>query len=844
MKKLMKYLGMSFEKAEKHITDYLTKRRLTTTNEWGTPLSDILDRANQSIDSHVSKLFGTTSPEIKKAFSKLSVYDVVDEAGETITQVQKYEAAGITRFRQLQDTPSSIQHLGWLRGNIWGTGLQFLTSAQARSGLGLGTLASLDAVGTNQINNKAVTLAKFQDVAAYSIVGRIGDTEGVIAVITADANGVLRRSGSGDLVFGTLVTGNIGDSQITHVKYQNIDSQRIIGRISAGSGVVEELTGGNVRTIADVYSKTEGDNRYGRLSFENIWLENQTFNKDITVKGTALFKELIIDQLSVVAGSQLLSYARGKIASVDAGANQITLEDPNDRNTTSFIVDDFFWVAAVDIEGTTLKNVKGQITAITDTTLTLNTGVTGGTGAVSDLDPGDVIVQRGHPTDTERQNLIYKTVSDADAPVEKYLTGIDSLAAFDNPDNVSVQIGNIEGVANAEGHGFYGSNQFLTGKVVIGDLSKTDNYMSFDNDELDIKTNSFLMRATRYDGSTPQERAVISSLDRTIYFEKLVNEEMVRVAEFKANPVTPLATFISPGTDTITPLVYGSYDMVALEQMISDELLSETFDFLQKYTSLQPRIRVVYTPDVAADAVNAYISIKAELVNTANTSVYANFGTINHNFDSGETIQFEYDRYNAYFGMYGDRKIRYTISGYDYSIEESTFEDKPGDFIVGGNGNNETYHRVKLVEGGEYKTEVGSDGLGSVWDALNYFYYTSGEGLNQKGDIIISEPDYHSDEKNKENIERVTPKNIEAEYIQYNERGKKAYGISAQKLEKIAPELVSNRSLGKGIKYNSFFIMKLAYLEQTKIPELEAKNKELEDRIEKLEELIKDETKR
>ncbi|MFP4365519.1 MAG: hypothetical protein ACLFQA_00360 [Bacteroidales bacterium] len=37
---------------------------------------------------------------------------------------------------------------------------------------------------------------------------------------------------------------------------------RIAGRISSGTGAIEQLTGAQVRTIADVYSKSEGDGRY------------------------------------------------------------------------------------------------------------------------------------------------------------------------------------------------------------------------------------------------------------------------------------------------------------------------------------------------------------------------------------------------------------------------------------------------------------------------------------------------------------------------------------------------------------------------------------------------------
>lgn len=181
--------------------------------------------------------------------------------------------------------------------------------------------------------------------------------------------------------------------------------------------------------------------------------------RNLTVRESARFRELIIDQLSVVAGSELMSIARGKIESVDTNNNTVDIEDPNGRDATRFQVNDFFWVKAVDIDNATIVDLEGQITGITNTTLTLDTTVTGGTHAggttdLSGLSAGDVIVQRGHPTDTDRQALIYRTVSDSDAPIEKFFDGIDSLAAFNNTANIVVEVGPTSG--------FFGANNILT----------------------------------------------------------------------------------------------------------------------------------------------------------------------------------------------------------------------------------------------------------------------------------------------------------------------------------------------------------------------------------------------
>lgn len=106
-------------------------------------------------------------------------------------------------------------------------------------------------------------------IAAESLVGR---TSGNLQAITsatqtaliraagslfwasAAADQVLRRSGSGDLGFGTLVTNNIGDDQVTFNKTQNITNNRILGRITAAAGNIEELTPTQVTSMLDVFT--------------------------------------------------------------------------------------------------------------------------------------------------------------------------------------------------------------------------------------------------------------------------------------------------------------------------------------------------------------------------------------------------------------------------------------------------------------------------------------------------------------------------------------------------------------------------------------------------------------
>jgi len=115
--------------------------------------------------------------------------------------------------------------------------------------------------GTITINipNNAVTNDLFRQSAGFSVVGKSTTGSGNVADILAGSNGVLRRSGTGNLEFGTLVTDNIGNSQVTYAKIQNVTNNRILGRTAGTNGAIEELTASGVRTFINV---ADGANNY------------------------------------------------------------------------------------------------------------------------------------------------------------------------------------------------------------------------------------------------------------------------------------------------------------------------------------------------------------------------------------------------------------------------------------------------------------------------------------------------------------------------------------------------------------------------------------------------------
>lgn len=239
-------------------------------------------------------------------------------------------------------------------------------------------------------------------------------------------------------------------------------------RINAVGGVFS----GNVES--DTFSLTTDFNGAGYQA-----TPDGDFNvRNLVVRQSARFRELIIDQLSAIGGSTILSGARGKIESVSG--NDVTLEDPNGTGVTQFTVGSLFVVREVDVDGSEFKFVAGIVTAVSGMTITLSNADVdlpaedsgGAWGSIGSLSAGDVIVERGHTSTASRQNVIYESATDSDSPVTKYLSGIDSLSAFSDDGNIVAQIGNLSSITDTingqavNGFGFYSDNAFLKGGIV------------------------------------------------------------------------------------------------------------------------------------------------------------------------------------------------------------------------------------------------------------------------------------------------------------------------------------------------------------------------------------------
>lgn len=158
----------------------------------------------------------------------------------------------------------------------------------------------VNALGNLQVKDAGISYAKIQNMIACSVLGRSANSTGVSSAIQAASNNtVLARvsdaltfsavtnamlatmaaksvkvnatnatavptdlaSGTADLVlmtnsantgleWATVRTGGITNSSVTYAKIQNVSAtNRVLGRVTAGAGVVEELTPANLRAI-------------------------------------------------------------------------------------------------------------------------------------------------------------------------------------------------------------------------------------------------------------------------------------------------------------------------------------------------------------------------------------------------------------------------------------------------------------------------------------------------------------------------------------------------------------------------------------------------------------------
>lgn len=119
--------------------------------------------------------------------------------------------------------------------------------------------AAQDAIGGILVDSAEIDFT-YNDATpsiTASIVAASIDESKLDASVNASLDLADSATQPGDLgslaALNTVGTTQIDNSAVTYAKVQNVSAtSRVLGRITAGAGVVEELTGANIRTIANV----------------------------------------------------------------------------------------------------------------------------------------------------------------------------------------------------------------------------------------------------------------------------------------------------------------------------------------------------------------------------------------------------------------------------------------------------------------------------------------------------------------------------------------------------------------------------------------------------------------
>lgn len=85
------------------------------------------------------------------------------------------------------------------------------------------------------VKSDSITFAKLQNIDGFSVIGKSTTGSGDADEIIAGADTVLGRSGSGDLIFGTIVTNQIGADQVTNAKLANAAANTFKANATTGS---------------------------------------------------------------------------------------------------------------------------------------------------------------------------------------------------------------------------------------------------------------------------------------------------------------------------------------------------------------------------------------------------------------------------------------------------------------------------------------------------------------------------------------------------------------------------------------------------------------------------------
>lgn len=252
-----------------------------------------------------------------------------------------------------------------------------------------GALAALSTVGTTEIDNSAVTLAKMADVATGTVFYRKTAGSGspetqTLATLKTDLDLTGTNSGDQTITLTGDVTGSgtgtfvatISADVVTNAKLANVATATIKGRVTAATGDPEDLTGTQATTLLDVFtSALKGLVPASGGGTTNFLRADGTFAAP-PGGGSSKFKTT--DQTITAAGALTLAHGLGAVPD-----NVVTVL----KNTTAEFGYSIGDLAIIDIVQSSSANQGAGITPTsTDIEIRFGAGTGGGNSVFKVID--------------------------------------------------------------------------------------------------------------------------------------------------------------------------------------------------------------------------------------------------------------------------------------------------------------------------------------------------------------------------------------------------------------------------------------------------------------------------
>jgi hypothetical protein len=282
-------------------------------------------------------------------------------------------------------------------------------------------------------------------------------------------------------------------------------------RILASNGLINKDLNIGAMPTENVFSETlkaDGTIQFGYGISTSTYV-SQTTGWGVSVSGSADFREIYADELRVqsftadisqaLAGSDFLTKSVTKLSSnfiipsSVGGTVSIIVDDLEGFPATRCFVDgDYIRLRAFNrTSGLTIDNVWGTVTLDTtfgtsgflnNTQRYIFTVISLGGGGGLTVFKGSEILDYG----TSGNGVIARTVLDsAGSPYEQISTWVTDPSVSTNY-TVHARLGNLAGIANCSGYGLYSDKAFLTSSILVGDLTKTGEYLEYVSGSLDI----------------------------------------------------------------------------------------------------------------------------------------------------------------------------------------------------------------------------------------------------------------------------------------------------------------------------------------------------------------------